>query len=93
MAKLTIITDTDSCAVWVWELLKKLGYSVEVVFGCDNHYPVCHHDALLPKIEGVKQLIEQCETSRKESRFTLASEQFNRKINYPKSSKNSKKRR
>ena len=93
MAKLTIITDTDSCAVWVWELLKKLGYSVEVVFCCDNHYPICHHDALLSQDEGVKQLTQACENARKESRFTLTSKQFNRKINYPKSSKNSKKRR
>lgn len=93
MAKLTIITDNDSCAVWVWELLKKLGYSVEVVFGCDNHYPVCHHDALLPQVEGIKKLTKQCEDSRKESGFTLTSEQFNRKINHSKSSKYPKKRK
>jgi hypothetical protein len=93
MAKLTIITDNDSSAFWVWELLKKLGYSVEVVFGCDNHYPVCHHDALLPQDEGVKQLTQECQNARKESRFTLTSQQFNRKINYPKSRKHPKKRR
>lgn len=93
MAKLTIITDTDSCAVWVWELLKKLGYSVEVVFGCDNHYPICHHHELLPQVEGVKQLTQACENARKESRFTLTSEQLTRKINHSKSSKNPKKRR
>lgn len=93
MATIKIIADSNADAVWIWELLKKLGYEVEVVFDCSDSIQLNHRRELLQKNEARQLLNELIRSSQKESRFVGYNESITKQGNRYKPKKRSKFRR
>ena len=93
MATIKIIADSNADAVWVWELVKKLGYEVEVVFDCPDDVQPNNRCELLPKNEASKLLAEIIRVPPKESRFVGYDNQIGGKVHQDKRKKRQKFRR
>lgn len=64
MAKISVHTSTNADGVWLWELLKKLGYNVEVVFDCTGSHSMLCSEQLLQQSEGIETISKKCDDSR-----------------------------